>query len=93
MVDALVKCRSEDINLGIWTFHELPRIGESLMLLGAFEGGDKGYTGWKVTDVYHVPVRASLDTPAVCIFVEFGMNAPVTNRPPASYHGQGVREG
>ena len=52
MIDALVKCHDEgsraDLNLGLWTFAELPQVGHTLMLYGAFADGkakDEGYSG------------------------------------------------
>lgn len=103
MIDALVKVRPKEKtktelgqhgqNLGLWTFHELPRVGETLMLYGAFAEGevkDEGYTGWKVAEVIHIPRRASIDMPAICIFVDYGANQDVWNRPLGKHHGQGM---
>ena len=105
MVDALVKVRykAKDIgiselgqearNLGIWTFVELPRVGESLMLWDAMaESGikDDGYTGWKVAEIYHIPVRHRVEYPSICIFVDYGNNNACMNLPPAKHHGCGL---
>lgn len=96
MIDALVKYRGtgggdRDRNLGTWTFTELPRAGDSLMLLDA-PGLFSGYTGWKVTEVYHIPRRAEVEYPSVCVFVDYGANAPVMNLPPAPHMGCGPRK-
>ena len=100
MVDVLVKANpgvegGSWTNLGIWTFLELPRVGDDLMLYDPFEKRllkDEGYYPFVVKKVYHVPVREKEADAEICLFVMPGYgNANITNYPPGEYHGRGTR--